>query len=706
MMNRLFSINLLESCKSNELTHLDIDWPMLRTYLAGEDMRVEEISLAEYKSASDVQRKAAKDGIAWIPCSAHDQKGRRAQSNMKEAHLLILDIDNGLSLDTVKQTISGIEAAIHSSFSHTPEHPKWRVVMPLKEPIPASDLAKLFDHFQERFGGELDASCGHDSARLYYLPACPKDAQALFHFEHMPGEWLDGRAVLCTCALEEEITPMTPELAELSPLTTGVAEGSRNNEAFKRSCTLFENGLSTDEVMEAMNGWNLSNSPPLTPRELARTVKSAEKRVARMVSTGSAEIEHIVDMLNKKYAWVRKHSCVYRFEHCDFVNIEKLRQEYANTKIKMNVGDSIKWVTYADVWHRSPNRRQHLNIDFMPGKPKIFEEKINQWEGWGAEARPGDITPWNEMLDHVFAGNAAMRCWFEQWLAYPLQHPGTKLTTAVVLWSIKQGVGKSMIGETMCRIYGEHGKIITAVELHSGFNNWMRAAQFILGEENSSSDRRADSNKLKVLITSDRVYLNEKYQPAIDTKNCANFMFTSNHADAFYLEDADRRYFVWEIKAERKPDAFYANFVDWRDNRGGAEALMDHLLKLDLTDFNAKGNAPVTEAKEEMIRQGKSDLERWLTDVVEDEISVRSVFGKEVAHINEVAEVYNREQRCRSNSTAVSRALCRIAPHAKRRVMTKRGRQSLVSLINHEHWEKADNSEWQSEYNRPPPTRL
>lgn len=705
-MNRELTINLLPGCKDSHLHKQTGTWEDILQLLDGSHMSVGSMTLNEYQHASDEQRKAEKDGTCWIPCSVVDVNGNRNQANMYEAHLLVLDIDTGLPLDDVKARLNSLEAAIHSSFSHTPEHPKWRVVMPLKEAIPASDLAKLFDHFQERFGGELDASCGHDSARLYYLPACPCDAQELFHFEHMPGEWLDGRAVLGTSAREEESAPVMPEVAEPSPLTTGVAEGSRNNEAFKRSCTLFENGHSTEEVMEAMNGWNLSNSPPLDPKELGRTVKSAEKHVARTATAGSSDIDSIVNRLNEKYAWVVKHSCIYRFEHRDFVSIEKLRQHYANTKIKMNVGDSIKWVTYADVWHRSAKRRQHLNVDFMPGKPKFFEEKINQWDGWGAEARPGDITPWNEMLDHVFAGDTAMRHWFEQWLAYPLQHPGTKLTTAVVLWSIKQGVGKSMIGETMCRIYGDHGKIITAVELHSGFNNWMRAAQFILGEENSSSDRRADSNKLKVLITSDRVYLNEKYQPAIDTKNCANFMFTSNHADAFYLEDADRRYFVWEIKAERKPDAFYANFIDWRDNRGGAEALMDHLLKLDLTDFNAKGNAPVTEAKEEMIRQGKSDLERWLTDAVEDEISVRTVFGKEIAHINEVAEIYNREQRCRSNSTAVSRALSRIAPHAKRRVVTRRGRQSLVSLINHEHWEKAENSEWQSEYNRPPPIRL
>jgi len=49
---------------------------------------------------------------------------------------------------------------------------------------------------------------------------------------------------------------------------------------------------------------------------------------------------------------------------------------------------------------------------------------------------------------------------------------------------------------------------------------------------------------------------------------------------------------------------------------------MDHLLKIDLIGFAPKGNAPATEAKLEMIRQSKSDLERWLNDILEDEVSV------------------------------------------------------------------------------------
>ena len=705
MMDRTMQITGVESCKSTTLLPVHSTWEEMLTLLSGACLRHGELSLKDYIAASDEQRKAEKDGAAWIPCSVLDEAGRRIQANMHEAHLLVLDIDSGMSLEDVKSRLSGLEAAIHSSYSHTLEQPKWRVVMPLKEEIPANHLGELFDHFQARFDGLLDPACGHDPARLYYLPACPSDAESLFVFEHLTGEVLDAKSMLEAPPAFSSAEAAPLAVGDTTMTTVGTREGSRNNEAFKRACTLFENGHSLDDTLTAMEGWNLSNEPPLELSELRKAVKSAEKHVAHKASA-NAELDQIVNQFNEQYAWTEKHSYVYRVAHRDFVSIEKLRQQYANTKVRVKEGDTLKWVTHADVWHRSSRRRQHLTVDFMPGKASVSEDKINQWEGWGVTAQPGDITPWNELLDHLFSGDTVMRRWFEQWLAYPLQHPGTKLTTAIVMWSIKQGVGKSMIGETMCRIYGNHGKIISAAELHGSFNNWMRATQFVLGEENSSSDRRADSNKLKVLITSEKVVINEKYQPAFESMNCANFMFTSNHADAFYLEDADRRFFVWEITADRKPDEFYAKFVDWRDNGGGSAALMDYLLKLDLTGFNPKGNAPQTTAKVEMIRQSKSDLERWLADVLEDKISITAAFGKEVAHVNEIAEVYNREQRCRSNSTAVSRALSRHAPHAKRRVVTKRGRQSLVSLINHDQWDKADNSAWQSEYNRPPPIRL
>lgn len=221
-----------------------------------------------------------------------------------------------------------------------------------------------------------------------------------------------------------------------------------------------------------------------------------------------------------------------------------------------------------------------------------------------------------------------------------------------------------------------------------------------MGEENSSVDQRADANKLKTLITGTTVVVNEKYQPSLELTNCANFLFTSNHADAFYMEDADRRFFVWNIAADRLKDAFYGDFIDWRDNRGGLAALMEHLSNLDLTGFSYKGNAPSTDAKREMIVTSKSDVERWLAEVTEDASVVNAVFGREVAHLEELTEKYNLERRTRVASSTVSKAERRLRTSAKRRLMVGGRRKTLMSLANHEKWDLSDSSVWAAEYEK------
>ena len=82
---------------------------------------------------------------------------------------------------------------------------------------------------------------------------------------------------------------------------------------------------------------------------------------------------------------------------------------------------------------------------------------------------------------------------------------GTKLNTAVVMWSVQQGVGKTLIGDTIGRLYGDNFRTISAVELHDRRNEWAKGCQFVLGEENASSDHRADANMLKHFITGETI---------------------------------------------------------------------------------------------------------------------------------------------------------------------------------------------------------
>lgn len=695
--------NLVGSCKNKTMDVFETTWADMLVVLMKTKLRKGEMTLTEYQSASDIDRKAEKDGPAWIPCSLVDQSGPRTLANMDQIYFVVLDIDTGMHLDDVKARLEGFEAVIHSSFSHSLEKPKWRVTLPLKEELPATDIGKVFDYFQERFDGLLDASCGHDPSRLYFLPGCPADAEHLFVAEHLEGDFVDGRGILSQATTVPVKAPVTRGVRDPASGATGVAEGGRNNDLFKHACRLFDTGLSQDDVLDECLKRNESNVPPLNEKEVKVVVASAGKRVAGKISASAMEVDEIVEAFNQKYAWIEKHGRIFRFKHRDFVAFETLRQQYANTSLRVSIGGSEKCLNYAEIWHRSELRKTYEIVSFIPGEGEIVGNAVNLWKGWGAKPSAGDVSPWTDLLDYVFGGDAAMHTWFEQWAAFSFQHPGAKLSTAVVLWSAKQGVGKSMVGETIGKLYGDHFRTITAVELHGSFNGWMRECQFVLGEENASSDQRADANRLKHLITGATIHVNEKHQPALEMPNSMNFLFTSNHPDAFYLEDTDRRFFIWEIAGARKPDAFYEHFVDWRDNKGGLSILMDHLLKLDLTGFLPKGNAPVTEAKEEMIRESKSDVERYLEDTLGDPLSVKAVFGKEVATLDEITETYRRERHCRMTTTAMSKALRRGHVLVKRRATTSCGRKMLVSLANHEKWELADSPAWVAEYERPAP---
>lgn len=179
MTNATLEINFLSCKEDNTLMPFSCTWGDLRTFFAPERLRTGE-----------------KDGAAWIPCSAHFKDGLRRQENMNKAYLLVLDIDTGMALDDVKRRLTGLEALVHSTYSYTPEHPKWRVIMPLAEPVPVGELRALFDYMQERFDGLLDANCGHDTARFYFLPSCPVGNETLFVSEHIKGNLLDPAALL------------------------------------------------------------------------------------------------------------------------------------------------------------------------------------------------------------------------------------------------------------------------------------------------------------------------------------------------------------------------------------------------------------------------------------------------------------------------------------------------------------------------------
>lgn len=351
-----------------------------------------------------------------------------------------------------------------------------------------------------------------------------------------------------------------------------------------------------------------------------------------------------------------------------------------------------KEVSTAGRWLEWPMRFEASALTYAPGEAKLTDNGAwNTWKGWGCEPERGDVGPWHRLLDFMFKDEPESRQWFERWCAYPLQHPGTKLFTSVVIWGVAHGTGKTLMGYTLKDIYGPNGVEIRNEHLHSGFNEWAEAKQFVIGDEVTGTDRRQDADRIKGMITQEYITINAKYAPTFVIPDRVNYYFTSNHPDAFFLDDSDRRFFIHEVLSSPAPRAMYESYDKWRRGKG-ASYLFQHLLDLPTGDFNPKQHAPMTKAKEEMQVLVRSDLGAWCRDLLQEPARVLRPLGEKVSKscdlytATQLFKAYDPEGSGRATATGVGREMRRAGARQLPVIKTSAGAQRLYIVRNMEKW--------------------
>ncbi len=329
--------------------------------------------------------------------------------------------------------------------------------------------------------------------------------------------------------------------------------------------------------------------------------------------------------LNEEVIYVRDPGLIYiPADHRKIKPRDFVQHAYANRIYEETVETEKGSKTYKRSapleWLRWLFRNEASKLTYEPGKEQNLNGAVNLWPGWACEPKRGRVKPWTELLDYLFEGaKPEDRKYAEQWLAYPIQNPGEKLFTAMVIWGYEQGTGKSTIGYTMERIYGENFKEIGDSDLGDAFNSWAENRQFVMGDEIATGEKKRDvANKMKSIITQQKLKINTKYVPHYWIPDCVNYYFTSNHPDAFFIDDADRRFFIHQVIGARLPDGFYERYYKWLDEEGGKEALFYYLLHLDMTGFNPKAAAPMTTAKAQNIEDGRTEAEAWVVKLHEN----------------------------------------------------------------------------------------
>lgn len=262
-----------------------------------------------------------------------------------------------------------------------------------------------------------------------------------------------------------------------------------------------------------------------------------------------------------------------------------------------------------DEWVKHSRRREirHVDLVFNPGGPWEQEGRINTFRGMPMKAADNleGCRNIRALLWHLCNEDDEIFTWLKRWLALPLQKVGSKLASAVIMHSDVQGAGKSLFFDCIMRpIYGEYGATLGQHQMESQYTEWRSQVMYALFEEIFSRDQKySHIGQIKHMVSGKTHRLEQKYVSSWEEANHMNAVFLSNEFLPIPIEPADRRMLVvWPEK--KLPEVLRIGIVAELEN-GGINAFYGWLMAVEMGDFHAHTEPPMTAAKQRLIDFGR-----------------------------------------------------------------------------------------------------
>ena len=213
-----------------------------------------------------------KDGEMHSPARIFPGK-TRANESVNCLDYLVADFDH-LTPDQVGEALdrfAALEYAAYTTHSHTPESPRFRVIIPIDAPIPAHDWKegkRLQPRIWELFGPLADQGTTAAS-QAYYMPSHAPGAP--YWGEHHHG------AILDPYALPEATTPPRAARAATTAQGEPIGEGGRNAYMVRVAGSLRRTGCTQGEIVGSLLLVNERCAPPLPEPEVRAIAASAAR---------------------------------------------------------------------------------------------------------------------------------------------------------------------------------------------------------------------------------------------------------------------------------------------------------------------------------------------------------------------------------------------------------------------------------------------
>lgn len=212
---------------------------------------------------------------------------------------------------------------------------------------------------------------------------------------------------------------------------------------------------------------------------------------------------------------------------------------------------------------------------------------------------------------------------FLDYIAYSVQFPGRKIRWCPLIQGA-EGCGKTMMARLLEAVLGvDNVSFVNNDGIKSQWNDWAVGYQIVVIPEVyiTGHGRKELMNKLKDLVTDDRIPINKRGTTSGTKTNRTNYLMFTNHHDALLVMTGSRRYFVLKspLQTEAQVKALGTDYFErmFHMISNNASGLRSFFETWDISnDFEADGWAPRTTYLEEMIEDSADEETATLRELL------------------------------------------------------------------------------------------
>lgn len=210
-------------------------------------------------------------GYHWT--NHHFRNGHRAEENVLAGfNLVAIDVDGGVSLQTVHELMKDYKFLTYTTKRHNPdgEH-RFRLMLPINYhlELDSDEYKEFMNSLMLWLPFRTDESANQRSKKWESFGG------GTYHY-NMEGEMLDALDFIPKTSRNEQYRAQNKELQSLDNLerwfAVRIASGNRNNQMIKFALALVDSGMSLLDVGTQVHAFNKKLNTPLTEDEIDTTI--------------------------------------------------------------------------------------------------------------------------------------------------------------------------------------------------------------------------------------------------------------------------------------------------------------------------------------------------------------------------------------------------------------------------------------------------